>query len=299
MEVGIVSYRRFKERAIGIFFAGNGVVVILLLLAILYLLGQNSWPFFKEVGFLKLFTDNQWNPTSFFGPIFGIRPMMISTIMVTAGALAIAFPLGVACAAYLAKMAVSWEREILKPFVEILAGIPSVVIGFFGLVVLNPIIARIFGLSNGLNVLNGSILLAIMALPTVISLAEDALTAVPKSFEEGSLALGATPWQTLWRVTLPAAKSGIAASFMLGMGRAIGETMTVLMVMGNVLAAPGSFLDPGMTMTAVIAIELGEVPFNTTHYFALFAVGLVLFIMTFLVNLASDLILNRFQGVEK
>jgi len=294
-----LNYRRLKERAIGLYFAGNGVAVIIFLLAILGLLWQNSWPFFKEVGPLKLLTDNQWNPTSYFGPIFGIRPMLVSTLMVTGGALALAFPIGVACAAYLGKMAFSWEREILKPLVEILAGIPSVVIGFFGLVVLNPIIARVFNLSNGLNILNGSILLAIMALPTIISLTEDAITAMPKNFEDASLALGATSWQTLWRVILPAAKSGIAAAFMLGMGRAIGETMTVLMVMGNVLSLPTSFLDPGMTMTAVIAIELGEVPFNTTHYYALFAVGLVLFIMTFLVNLTSDIILNRFQGVEK
>ena len=155
--------------------------------------------------------------------------------------------------------------------------------------VLNPLIAKTFNLTHGLTALNGSILLAIMSLPTIISLSEDAIYSVPFEYKEASLALGANRWQTLWRVTLPAAKSGITASSMLGMGRAIGETMTVLMATGNVRAMPKGILDPVMTLTATIAIEMGEVPYNTTHYYGLFAIGLVLFIMTFIVNLASDL----------
>lgn len=165
--------------------------------------------------------------------------------------------------------------------------------------VLGPIIARIFHLSNGLNAVNGSILLGVMALPTITSLAEDAITAVPDDYRQASLALGASRWETLIRVVLPAALSGIIAAIMLGMGRAIGETMTVLMATGNAPAMPDSILSSVRTMTATIAIELGEVPHNTTHYFVLFAVGLVLFIMTFLINLASDLILERYQEVER
>jgi phosphate transport system permease protein len=219
--------------------------------------------------------------------------------MVTLGALLIAIPLGVACAAFLSDIASPKMREILKPAIEILAAIPSVVVGFLGIVLVNPLISKIFGVSHGLNALNGSILLAIMSLPTIISLSEDALRAVPRSYKEASLALGASRWQTLVRVSVPAALSGIIASIMLGMGRAIGETMTVLMATGNAPALTFNFLEAIQTMTATIAIELGEVPYNTTHYYALFVIGLVLFAMTFLVNLVSDLILQKYQEVER
>jgi phosphate transport system permease protein len=168
-----------------------------------------------------------------------------------------------------------------------------VVIGFFGLVVLGPLLARVFGTSNGLNGVNGSILLAIMALPTIMSISEDAIVSVPQELKNASLALGATRWQTLVRVTLPAALSGIVASIMLGMGRAIGETMTVLMACGNAPAMPESFLDPVRTMTATIAIELGETVQGSTHYHSLFVIAFFLFLMTFVVNLISDLILQR------
>jgi phosphate transport system permease protein len=215
------------------------------------------------------------------------------------GALIIAIPIGVGAAAYLSDVASSRTREIAKPIIEILAGIPSVVIGFLGIVLVAPLIAKIFRLQNGLNALNGSILLAIMALPTIISLSEDALKSVPKSFEEASLALGASRWQTIVRVKIPAALSGIIAATMLGMGRAIGETMTVLMATGCAIAMPKSFLQSVQTMTATIAIELGEVPYNTTHYYALFGIGLVLFIITFIVNMISDIVLHKYGRVVK
>lgn len=282
-----------KERLIRWFFGLNGLFVIFILIAILALLVRNSLPFFREMGWTTVFSDLRWNPGSYNEPQYGIRTLILSTVMVTVGSLVLAIPMGLACAAYLSEVASARERDILKPFIEILAGIPSVVVGFFGLVVLNPIIARVFGLGNGLNALNGSILLAIMAMPTIISLSEDALNAVPREYKEAAYALGANEWQTLWKTTVPAAKSGILASFMLGMGRAIGETMTVLMVTGNVRAMPSSFLDPVMTLTATIAIEMGEVAFNTTHYYGLFVVGLVLFVMTFLINVASDIIAHR------
>ncbi len=284
---------KLKERLIKGFFGLNGLFVVFILIAILMLLVRNSIPFFKEMGLGAIFNHLEWNPGSYFEPKYGIRTLIFSTMLVTLGALLIAVPLGVFCAAYLSEVASHREREILKPFIEILAGIPSVVVGFFGLIILNPIIARTFNLTHGLTAINGSILLAIMALPTIVSLAEDAFTAVPKEFKEASLALGANAWQTLWRTTFPAARSGILAALMLGMGRAIGETMTVLMATGNVRAMPKSFLDPVMTLTATIAIEMGEVAFHTTHYYALFVIGLVLFLMTFTINLASDLILHR------
>jgi len=225
--------------------------------------------------------------------------LIVSTLMVTLGARAIAVPLGVACASYISEAASPRAKEILKPAIEILAAIPSVVVGFLGIVLVNPALAKVFGISNGLNALNGSILLAIMSLPTIISLSEDALRAVPRSYKEASLALGANRWQTLARVSVPSALSGIIASIMLGMGRAIGETMTVLMATGNAPALTFNFLDAIQTMTATIAIELGEVPYNTPHYYALFVIGLVLFVMTFLVNLVSDLILQKYQEVER
>jgi len=207
----------------------------------------------------------------------------------------IAVPLGIGAAAYLSEVAPERVREILKPVIELLAAIPSVAVGFIGIVLVGPWISRTFGLNNGLNALNGSILLAIMSLPTIITVAEDAIRTVPQSYKEGSYALGANNWTTLMRVTLPSATSGIIAAIILGMGRAIGETMTVLMATGNATAMPGSFFDPVRTMTATIAIELGEVPFGTTHYFALFAVGAVLFIISLGVNLIAENIAARYR----
>ncbi len=283
----------------GLFFL-NGVLVVVVLIGIFVLLVTKSLPAFKEIRLSQFLFSASWNPTaSFVAPSYGIWSMIVSTFLVSLGALCIALPLGVGSAAYLSDVASPRVREIVKPIIEILAGIPSVVIGFLGIVLVGPAIAKLFRTSNGLNALNGAILLAVMALPTIISLSEDALKSVPKSFEEASLALGATKWQTLVRVKIPAALSGIIAASMLGMGRAIGETMTVLMATGCALAMPKSFLDSVQTMTATIAIELGEVPYDTTHYYALFAIGLVLFIITFVINMISDVILHKYQRVIK
>jgi phosphate transport system permease protein len=294
-----VRSRRIKELLIEKFFLLNGLLAILILLGIFLLLFVKGYPALKELGWKAFLLDTSWNPTSYGTHRYGILSMINSTLMVTLGALAFAVPLGVACAAFISEVASPRIREILKPTVEILAAIPSVVIGFLGIVVVNPMLSKIFGISHGLNALNGSILLAVMALPTIISLSEDALKAVPKTYKEASLALGANRWQTIVRVCIPSALSGIIASIMLGMGRAIGETMTVLMATGNARALTFSFLDPIQTMTATIAIELGEVPYNTTHYYALFIIGFVLFLMTFLVNLVSDIILQKYQEVER
>jgi phosphate transport system permease protein len=283
----------------GLFFL-NGVLVVIVLIGIFAILVEKSIPAFREIKLFQFLFTAAWNPTaSFVSPSYGIGAMIVSTFMISLGALCIAIPLGIGTAAYLSDVAHPHVREIVKPIVEILAGIPSVVIGFLGIVLVGPMIAKVFHLSNGLNALNGSILLAVMALPTIISLSEDALKSVPRSFEEASLALGATRWQTVIRVKIPAALSGIVAASMLGMGRAVGETMTVLMATGCALAMPKSFLDSVQTMTATVAIELGEVPYNTTHYYALFGIGLVLFIITFIINLVSDVVLHRYQKVIK
>ena len=290
---------RLKEKIIEGFFFFNGLIVIIVLLGIFALLIFTSIPAFKEIHLGEFLLSANWNPTSYVKSSYGIVSMLVSTLMVTFGALFIAIPLGIGTAAYLSDVASPRVREIAKPIVEILAGIPSVVIGFLGIVLVGPFIAKIFRLHNGLNAVNGSILLAVMALPTIISLSEDALKSVPKSYQEASLALGATRWQTLIKVRIPAALSGIIAACMLGMGRVIGETMIVLMATGSAPAMPRSFLDSVRTMTSTIAIELGEVPYNTTHYYALFGVGLVLFIITFVINMASDIILHKYQRITK
>ena len=284
-----------KEKLIHGFFFLNGVFVVVVLLGIFALLVFTAMPAFKEISLKQFLFTSTWNPTSYVTPAYGIGAMLVSTVMVTIGALLVAVPLGIGTAAYLSDIATARVREVAKPIIEILAGIPSVVIGFLGIVLVGPAIAKIFHIPNGLNAVNGSILLAVMALPTIISMSEDALNSVPKSLTEASLALGASKWQTLVRVKIPAALSGILASCMLGMGRAIGETMTVLMATGCAPAMPRGFLDSVRTMTSTIAIELGEVPYYTTHYYALFGVGLVLFVITFVVNMLSDIILRKYE----
>ena len=295
-----MAHSKLKEKMIHGLFFFNGLLVVIVLVGIFILLVVKSIPAFKEISIIEFLLTSVWNPTAtFVKPSYGIGSMLVSTFMVSVGALAIAIPLGIGSAAYLSDIASPRVREIAKPVIEILAGIPSVVIGFLGIVLVGPIISKIFRLSNGLNALNGSILLAVMALPTIISLSEDALKSVPRSYQEASLALGATHWQTIVRVKIPAAVSGILAACMLGMGRAIGETMTVLMATGCSIAMPKGFLSSVQTMTSTIAIELGEVPYNTTHYYALFAIGLILFIITFIINMISDIVLHKYQRVVK
>ena len=207
-------------------------------------------------------------------------------------ALVIAIPLGLGTACFMTFLAPHLLREWLKPAFELLASIPSVVIGFLGLVLTGPLIAKIFGLSNGLNVLNGGMLLAIMSLPTIISVSEDALQSVSRDLWRGSLALGASRSRSIVLVMMPAARSGIVAAIMLGMGRAVGETMTVLMAAGNALSFPKSLLMSSRSLTSTIAIELGEVPFGSVHYHSLFVVGAVLFFITFVINIGGQWIIG-------
>ena len=290
---------RVREAAIRAFFFASGILAVLVLLGIFATLLATAIPAFREIKPGEFVLKTNWDPTSPEKAEYGILSMVASTLLVTGGALLIAVPIGIGVAAYLSDVAHWRVREILKPVVEILAGIPSVVVGFLGIVLFGPFIAKVFHTGHGLNAANGSLLLAIMALPTIISISEDALSAVPAAYGEASLALGASRWQTLVRVKLPAGLSGIIAATMLGMGRAIGETMTVLMATGNARSFPHGFLESVRTMTAGIAIELGEVPYYTTHYYALFAIGLVLFAMTFAVNMAADVVLRKYQEKER
>ena len=291
--------RNLKERAIRAFFFLNGILAVVVLAGIFVLLLSSAIPAFREINLKEFLFGALWDPTSPIRASYGILTQIYSTFLVTLGAMILAVPVGLAVAAYLSDVAPGRVREIIKPVVEILAGVPSVVIGFLGIVVLGPALSKLTGESHGLNALNGSILLAIMSLPTIISISEDSLAAVPRSYSEGSLALGGSRWQTLLRVKFPAALSGIIAAVMLGMGRAIGETMTVLMATGNARSFPHGLFDSVRTMTSNVAIELGEVPYFTTHYYALFAIGLVLFLLTFLINLAADRVLHKYRERER
>jgi phosphate transport system permease protein len=278
-------------------FKAAGLVTIALLAGIFLMLLFNSIAFFLEVKPIDFFTGSQWNPENTNGK-YGIAPLLVSTGLVALGSMIIAVPLGIFTAAFLSEMAPLKLKSILKPTIEMLAAIPSVAIGFLGIVLVGPGIAKIFGIQNGLNALNGSILLSVMALPTIITISEDAISAVPKSYREASLALGANKWETLFLVTIPASFPGLIAAIMLGLGRALGETMTVLMATGNASVLPKGFLDSVRTITATIAIEMGEVPYQTTHYFALFAIAVVLFVITLIINLAGEYFANRLRKYD-
>ncbi len=283
-----------REQLDGLFkiiFKGTGILTIVLLAGIFFMLFANSLLFFLEVSPINFFTGSQWDPET----NYSILPLLLSTSLVALGSMLIAVPLGVLTAAFLSEFAPKKMQLILKPMIEMLAAIPSVAIGFLGIVLVGPALANAFGIQNGLNALNGSILLAIMALPTIVTVSEDAINAVPKSHREASYALGANKWETLFKVTLPAAMPGLIAAVMLGLGRALGETMTVLMATGNAAAIPKGFLDSVRTITATIAIEMGEVPYQTTHYFALFAIAALLFLITFIVNLLGEYFANRLR----
>ncbi len=249
-----------------------------------------------KVSLQTFVTGKDWYPTAMPSPQLGVLPIILGTMWVTFGAGLIALPIGVAIAIYLAEVAHKRIRSIVKPIIELLAGIPSIVYGFFGLVVLVPLIQSWFNLPVGETALTGSIILAFMALPTVITLSEDAIRSTPIELKEASLALGANRWQSIVRIILPYASSGITAACILGLGRAFGETMAVLMVTGNAAVMPQSFLQPVRTITATIAAELGEAPQGGIHYEALFALGSILFLFTFLINLTSSLLAAKQKG---
>jgi len=269
-----------------------GLLAIVVLLGIIALLLKEGLPIFLDTPPWEFFFGTKWYPVSE-PPTFGIMPFFVSTLWVTLVATAISVPVGVACATYLAEVAPDKVRETVKPIIELLAGIPSVVMGFIGLMLLSPLVQSTFNLNTGLCGLSAGIMLALMSLPIIVSVSEDALRAVPDQFRQASYALGATRWETIIHVSIPAALSGITAAVMLGVGRAIGETMTVLMVAGGALATPVSPTEPMMPMTAAIASGIGNAVRGGLQYQALFAIGLVLFILTLAVNVIADRVLER------
>ncbi len=255
------------------------------LLIFIFLLREGA-PLFAEVRLDNLFSG-RWYPSF---QLYGILPLVLGSLLVTVTSIVMALPLGLMTAVFIREVAPGWARDLLKPLIEVLAGIPSVVLGFFGMTLVAPFIRQTLGVATGLTAFTGAVVLAYMALPTIISVAEDALDAVPKSYRDAGLAMGATQWQTIWRVVVPAARSGIVTAVMLGMGRAIGETMAVMMVTGNAARLPvslDSLLRPVRTMTATIAAEMGEVANGSTHYHVLFGIGIALFLLTFAINLAA------------
>ncbi len=265
----------------------SGYSAIVFVALIFFFLLREGVPALLEVP-LSTLASVRWYPIEDY---FGILPLITGSLIVTVGATLIAVPFGIGTAIYIAEIAPRWMREILKPLVELLGGLPSVVLGFLGILVLAPFLLHFLNLPTGLTAFTGSLLLGGIAVPTVVSIAEDALDAVPRSYREGAWALGATRWQTIWRVTLPAARSGVLTAIMLGVGRAIGETMAVMMVTGNapVLAIKlGSLFSPARTMTATIAAEMGEVANASVHYHVLFFIGMVLFIISLMVNIAAS-----------
>jgi phosphate transport system permease protein len=283
---------RISEKLVegGIWLAG--IISIVVLLGVFFLLLKEGLPTFTHTSPGEFFFGDKWYPISE-PPRFGTLPFLVSTLMVTIISTVIAVPIGIGCAAYLSEVAPPKVRETLKPIIELLAGFPSVVMGLIGLLLISPAVQSMFNLNTGLCGLTASIMLAFMSLPVIVSVSEDALSVVPDEFRQASYALGTTKWETIWHVCIPAALSGIAAAVMLGVGRAIGETMTVLMVAGGALAVPISPADPMTPMTAAIASGIGNAVRGGLQYQALFAIGLVLFIMTLIVNLFADRVLER------
>ena len=277
-------------------FMGVALFSITALFLIMLFLVLEGMPILKEISFKEFIFGLYWYPTS--DPAdFGIFPLIVASFLVTVLSGVASIPLGVMTAIYLAEIAPVRTAEIIKPVVELMASMPSVVIGFFGMVVVAPFIQRTFNIPVGLNLFNASLMLAFMSIPTICSISEDAIFSVPQALKEASFALGATHFETIHRVILPASLSGICTAVILGMSRAIGETMVVLMVAGGAAMIPGSLFDPVRPMPASIAAEMAEAPFGSEHYHALFATGLVLFVFTFVFNLIADYISSRYRQV--
>ncbi|NLF50860.1 MAG: phosphate ABC transporter permease subunit PstC [Leptolinea sp.] len=282
----------WRETLITRIIQGCGYSSILFVLLILYFLLSEGVPALWTAEIDSLFAF-RWYPTESY---FGIWPLVFGSLIVTIGAGLVSIPLGVGTAVYISEVAPAWTKEILKPMVELLAGLPSVVLGFLGIQVLVPFVRRFFDLPTGLTALTGAFLLGMISIPTIVSVGEDALNTVPKSYREASMALGATRWQTIWGVTLPAAKSGMITAILLGLGRAMGETMAVMMVTGNAPVMPAGFqaiVEPIRTMTATIASEMGEVASGSTHYSVLFLIGIILFLISLVVNVIAFTLTSR------
>lgn len=289
----------FGERIINVLIILAGYSSILFVGLILVFLLREGLPALNDVPLKDLFSS-RWYPIENY---FGILPLISGSMLVTVGAILIAVPFGIGTAVFLSEFSPSWLRNLLKPIIEILAGLPSVVLGFLGIQIVAPFFRRFFDLPTGLTAFTGAVLLALISLPTIVSIAEDALNTVPPAYRQGALALGATNWQTAWGVTVPAARSGLLTALMLGVGRSIGETMAVMMVTGNAPVLPAglnALFMPARTMTATIASEMGEVATGSPHYHILFFIGIILFLISLIVNLiASSLTLRSRKRSER
>ena len=288
--------RHFREIIIRNLFACFAFFSVLILGLIVIFLFREGMPIFQQISVFKFIFGSAWYPT-YDPPEYGIWPLIVGSLVVSFFACLIAVPLGVLSAIYISEIAPGAIKEYLKSIIELLAGLPSVVLGFFGMVIVAPWLQETFDLPTGLNIINASVMLAIMAIPTISSISEDAIYAVPREFKEASYALGATKYETIIKVIIPAALSGISTAVILGMARAIGETMVVLMVAGGAAAIPQSIFDSVRPMPASIAAEMGEAPFGSGHYHALFATGIVLFFVTLAFNLIADYFSNKFKEV--
>jgi phosphate transport system permease protein len=288
--------RSQKENIIRKIFFAFSLTSIVILGLIVFSLFQEGLPIFRKVSVADFLFGMEWYPT-YDPPSFGIFPLIVGSFIVTCVATIIAVPMGVLAAVYIAEVAHPALKEVFKSLIELLAGLPSVVLGFFGMVIVAPWLQDTFDLPTGLNIVNAALILALMAIPTIASISEDALYAVPREFKEASFALGATKLETITQVTIPAALSGISTAVILGMARVMGETMVVLMVAGGSAALPRSIFDSVRPLPASIAAEMGEAPFGGDHYHALFATGIVLFLMTFFYSLISDYIANKYKEV--
>src|SRR4030043_530440 len=288
--------RRRKEQLIkAIFFIVAFASISVLALIVIFLF-MEGLPIFNKVAVRDFIFGHYWYPTAE-PPDFGIFPLIIASIAVTVISSLMSIPLGVFTALYLAEVASARMREWVKPIIELLAALPSVVIGFVGMVIVAPFLQDLLNIPVGLNLFNASLMLAFMSVPTICSISEDAIFSVPRELKEASLALGATHWETIWRVIVPASISGITTATILGMSRAMGETMVVLMVAGGAAMIPATLFDPIRPMPASIAAEMAEAPFRGGHYYALFATGIVLFVFTMIFNMMADYISNRFRQV--
>jgi phosphate transport system permease protein len=273
-----------------------GVSAILFVFGIFFFVFREGSGILGKLDFAQFLFSPAWYPTSESNVRYGVLALLVGSLSVTTLAMVIAVPFGLGAAVFVSEFCGQRTRETLKVVIELLAAIPSVVWGFIGISVMNPLIQQVFGVPVGLNVLNGALLLALMSVPIIVSIGEDALKAVPDSFREASLALGATRWETVRRVLLPAARNGLLAAVLLGVGRAIGETMAVLMATGHAINIPKSVFDPVRTLTATIAAELGEASAGSPHYQVLFVIGILLFSITFVVNVTADIVV---KGIRK
>jgi phosphate transport system permease protein len=287
----------FIDKAVQVLVFLGGISAIVFIIGIFVFISREGLGFiFGDFSFTEFFGSPNWRPTSESNPTYGILALVAGTASVTGLAMLVAIPFSLGAAIYIAEFASGKKREFLKVTVELLAAIPSVVWGFIGLAIMNPIIIQTFNVPVGLNVLNAGVILGLMAAPIMTSIAEDALKAVPDRYREAAEAMGATRWQVIYKVVLPAAKNGLLGAVLLGVGRGFGETMAVLMATGHSINIPTSVFDSVRALTATIAAELGETAVGSPHYEALFTIGIFLFVITFIINLSADLIV---RGVRK